>query len=365
MLETLGELPLALRLLIAFAVVLVLMAITFWLLRRFAGTRLGTVGRGRQPRLAVIDAAAVDGRRRLVLIRRDNVEHLLLIGGPADVVVEQNIVRAVPVAPPREIPARGPAAETPARAEPLARVEPPPRPQPPARPEAPVHPPETIPAAPPAARVREPQPRPERAPRPEPRPPLWPEARAAAPRRETPEMPLDQPEAPVRSPRPAERMAPPRRQAEPATEARATFAAPGDIKPVSPSIDANMSELTQRLDAALRRPGVVRPRPPAARPPVSEAPAPSTPAPATPAAPAAAAPPPEPKPEARAPVSGSAEAAPAAKPSDGGPAPQPSQPPAPAKSEKAEGSKRATGKTVFDSLEEEMASLLGRPADKP
>ena len=48
------------------------------------------------PRLAVIDAAAVDGRRRLVLVRRDNVEHLLMIGGPSDIVVEPNIVRAMP-----------------------------------------------------------------------------------------------------------------------------------------------------------------------------------------------------------------------------------------------------------------------------
>src|SRR6516165_3478771 len=45
-------------------------------------------------RLAVIDAAVVDGRRRLVIIRRDNVEHLLMIGGRADIVVEPNIVRA-------------------------------------------------------------------------------------------------------------------------------------------------------------------------------------------------------------------------------------------------------------------------------
>jgi len=45
-------------------------------------------------RLAVVDAAAVDGQRRLVLIRRDNVEHLLMIGGRADIVVEPNIVRA-------------------------------------------------------------------------------------------------------------------------------------------------------------------------------------------------------------------------------------------------------------------------------
>ena len=31
-----------------------------------------------------------------MLVRRDNVEHLLMIGGPSDVVVEHNIVRAVP-----------------------------------------------------------------------------------------------------------------------------------------------------------------------------------------------------------------------------------------------------------------------------
>lgn len=58
------------------------------------------------PRLAVIDAAAVDSRRRLVLIRRDNVEHLLMIGGPSDIVVEPNIVRASPAreqVPPRPL----------------------------------------------------------------------------------------------------------------------------------------------------------------------------------------------------------------------------------------------------------------------
>jgi hypothetical protein len=33
----------------------------------------------------------VDARRRLVLVRRDDVEHLILIGGPTDVVVERDI----------------------------------------------------------------------------------------------------------------------------------------------------------------------------------------------------------------------------------------------------------------------------------
>ncbi|BCA05614.1 hypothetical protein H12S4_65180 [Bradyrhizobium diazoefficiens] len=82
---------------VAFIVVLALIGVAAWLVRRFASSRLGAnTQRGRMPRLAVIDAAAVDGRRRLVLVRRDNVEHLLMIGGPTDIVVEPNIVRAAP-----------------------------------------------------------------------------------------------------------------------------------------------------------------------------------------------------------------------------------------------------------------------------
>src|SRR6266550_6249061 len=101
-----GELSTAVQFFIAFLIVLALIVLTFWAIRRFGGIGLGAgAARGRQPRLAVIDAAAVDGRRRLVLIRRDNVEHLLMIGGPSDIVVEQNIVRAVPVNAPRDVPA--------------------------------------------------------------------------------------------------------------------------------------------------------------------------------------------------------------------------------------------------------------------
>jgi len=98
-----------LKIILFVIVVLGLLALAFWLLRRFGGGRLGGgVTRGRQPRLAVIDQATIDSRRRLVLIRRDNVEHLLIIGGPSDVVVEQNILRAA-TAPREKGPARPPA----------------------------------------------------------------------------------------------------------------------------------------------------------------------------------------------------------------------------------------------------------------
>src|SRR5271156_1012949 len=87
----------ALTFFFAFVAVLALIGVVAWLIRRFASNRLGAnTNRGRMPRLAVIDAAAVDGRRRLVLGRRDNVEHLLMIGGPTDIVVEPTIVRAMP-----------------------------------------------------------------------------------------------------------------------------------------------------------------------------------------------------------------------------------------------------------------------------
>src|SRR3954470_3953764 len=122
----------------AFVVVLALIGLAAWLVRRFAGNRLGAnANRGRMPRLAVIDAAAVDNRRRLVLVRRDNVEHLLMIGGPSDIVVEPNIVRAQParaqVAPRAAVPAPEPTWQEPdpVRSEPFDLGEPVALPEPP------------------------------------------------------------------------------------------------------------------------------------------------------------------------------------------------------------------------------------------
>jgi len=42
-------------------------------------------------RLDVVEQASVDARRRLILVRRDEVEHLIMIGGPVDVVIETGI----------------------------------------------------------------------------------------------------------------------------------------------------------------------------------------------------------------------------------------------------------------------------------
>jgi flagellar protein FliO/FliZ len=65
------ELPLPARFFIAFLVVVVLIGVTAWLVRRFGANRLGDGAPGSQPRrLDVIDAARVDKNRSLLLIRR-------------------------------------------------------------------------------------------------------------------------------------------------------------------------------------------------------------------------------------------------------------------------------------------------------
>ena len=82
---------------IAFAIILGLVALFGVVLRKLTGSRLLVSGqdrgRSRQPRLGVVDIYDLDRQRQLVLLRRDNVEHLLLIGGLNDVVIETNIVR--------------------------------------------------------------------------------------------------------------------------------------------------------------------------------------------------------------------------------------------------------------------------------
>lgn len=106
------------------------LALVLLIVRRRPSSPFIRGGRNRQPRLSVLDAAAVDTRRRLVLVRRDDVEHLLMIGGPTDIVVESRIVGASTIAtePPAEAvapPAQRPVAvaspkERPATTQPAA-----------------------------------------------------------------------------------------------------------------------------------------------------------------------------------------------------------------------------------------------------
>lgn len=357
---------------LAFVVVLALIGLTAWLVRRFAGNRLGAnANRGRMPRLAVIDAAAVDGRRRLVLVRRDNVEHLLMIGGPSDIVVEPNIVRAMPAretAAPRaalgsELPRSAPLPDAPGWASEStdSSFEPEPAaPEPAPRPARPSFVDEARRPVLPPLPERRPEPvvsaTPEPAPRPEPRvdPVVPPRAikRSEMPRAESPrsEMPRSEPmmPRPMRADPPIRNMPPIRTERAsvvtptlpPAPAPAPTPPAPGPapIPVAAPApvpapaaasaaaisaADQNLADMAQRLEAALRRP---------AGEPRNEAPEPRIGAPSVaPDAPSVRSAPRTPEISIASPAR--AEAPPVAPPVKSG----------------------------FENLEDEMASLLGRP----
>jgi flagellar protein FliO/FliZ len=89
----------------ALVFVLALLGVFALLARRFPGS--GVMPSKRQKRLGVVEVAAVDPKRRLVLVRRDQVEHLVLIGGGNDLVIESGIGLAVtppPAPPPPPVP---------------------------------------------------------------------------------------------------------------------------------------------------------------------------------------------------------------------------------------------------------------------
>jgi flagellar biogenesis protein FliO len=221
---------------VALLIVLLLIGAAAWLVRKFSSGNVGAANRGRMPRLAVIDAAAVDGRRRLVLVRRDNVEHLIMIGGPTDVVVEPNIVRGAPQR--EQAPQRAPAGtELPGRIAPLPEAEwqdagafdhrEPAMPEPPPRTARAPYPDETRRHSPPIADY-------------EAGPSFTPEPIGRAEPRATPRAEPAMPRMPRATDIPAKPAAP-----------RATRQS--DALPSS--ADQNLADMAQRLEAALRRPG--------------------------------------------------------------------------------------------------------------
>jgi len=83
-----------LRVMIALTLVVAMIAIAGWAARRFGwGARF--IARAGERRLAVLEVLPMDGKRRLVLIRRDGVEHLVLLGVAGDLVIERAIGTSV------------------------------------------------------------------------------------------------------------------------------------------------------------------------------------------------------------------------------------------------------------------------------
>jgi flagellar protein FliO/FliZ len=79
-----------LRFFMALIFTLSLIGLLYWLVRRYAPSRILTPP-GKRNRLQVLEVRTLDSRRRLVLIRRDKTEHLLLLGTQGDLVIEREI----------------------------------------------------------------------------------------------------------------------------------------------------------------------------------------------------------------------------------------------------------------------------------
>ncbi|WP_375462615.1 hypothetical protein [uncultured Methylobacterium sp.] len=379
-----------------FAVIFAVLTVIVLAVRRLGGGGLAQAGRGgqrgRQPRLGIVDVYELDRQRQLILLRRDNVEHLLLVGGPNDVVIERHIQRGQ----------RDPGLRPEAMAEPR---------------------PDAIPGASDAALPGLEEQRPEpffppsfempvvlgpTAPGSSAAPPVTHPLDAAAldlaaaTERADAVVPASRPDPAAR--RPLRRTAPPLLSPHPdvASERERPDAAPADPIPALPpaerrAIDpAILADMARQLEEALARPASAVTPPPAARQaPATESPAehaatdpvadatastpvepaprdgepddalfeeppqepePFLPDPPEPAAPVAEAPPPVPEPPPH--VAPAADPVAQAEPPRAEPPSQPEPPPS------APAQKSSANPFSVEEIEAEFARLLGRPLDK-
>lgn len=82
---------------LALMVVLGLIGILSWAGQRWGSflPQLGRKGKGPK-RIGIVETLYVDGKHRLALLRRDQVEHLVLLDPTGAIVVESNIVKGEP-----------------------------------------------------------------------------------------------------------------------------------------------------------------------------------------------------------------------------------------------------------------------------
>ena len=90
------------RFALALVFVLTLVGLLGFVIRRFGMGRTVPRARGKDRRLHVVEVAALDSKRRLVLVRRDRTEHLIILGPGNDVVVETGIPAPTPDKKPGE-----------------------------------------------------------------------------------------------------------------------------------------------------------------------------------------------------------------------------------------------------------------------
>lgn len=57
-------------------------------LRKYGSGKLPVIAKGKSKRISVIDALVIDARRKIILIRCDDKEHLILLGPEKELVID-------------------------------------------------------------------------------------------------------------------------------------------------------------------------------------------------------------------------------------------------------------------------------------
>ena len=76
---------------LAFCVMLAVILTVAWVFRQFSGGRPNRGSEHTTRRVGIVDVVRLNAARMLVLFRRDDVEHLLMIGDPTDIIVGADI----------------------------------------------------------------------------------------------------------------------------------------------------------------------------------------------------------------------------------------------------------------------------------
>ena len=97
---------------LALVIIIALIFLVVWILKLIFRASV-TIAGGRKRRLAMVDSLAIDNKRNIILIRRDDVEHLIMISNTGELLIEGSIPTSVDssdsITPLRPTPRQSPA----------------------------------------------------------------------------------------------------------------------------------------------------------------------------------------------------------------------------------------------------------------
>lgn len=85
------ELPQALRLVIALCIVFLIMGGLAFALKKLGLATSSTIKSGDKKRLKIVESTPLDARRRLVILKCDDREHLVILGANSEIIVDKDI----------------------------------------------------------------------------------------------------------------------------------------------------------------------------------------------------------------------------------------------------------------------------------